>query len=87
MKITTVNKGIAELKKWDKSCCLTSYGLRQMIKNGEINCFYRGNRCLIDLDHVIDYLGFSQIAPAPVTEDVEANSCDVITPARHINRF
>lgn len=86
MKITTINKCIAELKKLDNSCCLTSYGLRQMVKNGEIHSFYRGNRCLIDLDQVINYMGFN-INPEPVVNDVKVNSCNVVTPIKHINRF
>lgn len=71
MKIRTINEAYTELQNLDSSCSLTKYGLRQLVLNGGIPSFRRGNRYLIDFDQLLEHLNFSTYSISTVQQGVD----------------
>lgn len=51
-KWRTIPKALKEMKEIDPGGAITEYGLRKMVKNGEISSIRNGKNILIDLTEV-----------------------------------
>ena len=58
-RIRTIHNAILEIKKINPDTDFTECALRELIKNGTIPSVPIGNRSLVNLDVLIDYLSFS----------------------------
>ena len=56
MKIRTLSGTIAEIKTADPDSAVTISYLRRLVRDGEIPSVMDGNRALVDVDAVIEYL-------------------------------
>ena len=56
MEIRTIDKAYDELKKRDPETAISRYLVRQIVKQGKIPCIQAGNRKLIDVDVLADYV-------------------------------
>lgn len=54
--IRTINGAVAELKKDDPGSAINTYMLRRWIATGKIKCIKSGNRYLIDMDVLKEFL-------------------------------
>jgi excisionase family DNA binding protein len=55
----TITKAVECLKAVDPGCCLTVSGLRTLVKRGEIRAVTTGNRQLVNLDELEEYLAIT----------------------------
>ena len=55
-KMRTIKQAIKEIKGSDSETALTERGLRRLIKENKIVSVAIGNRNLIDMDQLYDYL-------------------------------
>ena len=58
-RIRTIHNAILEIKKFDPETDFTECALRELIKNGTIPSVPIGNRNLVNIDLLFDYLSFS----------------------------
>lgn len=56
-RIRTIKKAYEEISKADPNTCLTEHHIRQLAINGNIPTTKAGNKYLLDLDKLIEYLG------------------------------
>lgn len=55
-KMRTIKQAIKEIKEFDSNTALTERGLRRLVKENKIVSVSIGNRNLIDMDQLYDYL-------------------------------
>ena len=55
-RMRTIDQSIAWLRENDPDCAFTKTALRQLIVTGQFPCVHIGNKYLIDLDVLIDFL-------------------------------
>ncbi len=55
-RVRTIKKAYEEIKRSDPNTCLTEHHIRQLAMNGVIPCRKAGNRYLLDLDGLLEYL-------------------------------
>lgn len=56
-RIRTIRKAYEEICNADPYTCLTEHHIRQLAINGNIPTTKAGNKYLLDLDKLIEYLG------------------------------
>ncbi len=61
-KMRTIKQAIKEIKEFDSNTALTERGLRRLIKENKIVSVSIGNRNLIDIDQLYDYLSGKNIS-------------------------
>ena len=55
-KMRTIKQAIKEIKESDRKTALTERGLRRLVEEKKIVSILIGNRNLIDMDQLYDYL-------------------------------
>lgn len=55
-RLRTIPKAIEEIKTVDPNTALTLRALRRMVNNGEVKTINIGNKHLINLDELMDFL-------------------------------
>ncbi|MBQ3045304.1 MAG: hypothetical protein IJD49_05095 [Clostridia bacterium] len=55
-KMRTIKQAIKEIKESDSNTALTERGLRRLVEENKIVSISIGNRNLIDMDQLYDYL-------------------------------
>lgn len=55
-KIRTIKQAIQTIKEQDPESCFSEYCLRQLVKSDKLKCHRAGNRYLIDMDLLEEYL-------------------------------
>lgn len=65
-RIRTIKESIRFIKDQDPESCISEWWLRQLIKSDKIKCHRAGNRYLVDMDQLEEYL-----KNPPVTEEVK----------------
>jgi len=63
-RIRTIKQSIKSIKEQDPESCISEWWLRQLIKSDKIKCHRAGNRYLLDLDYLENYL-----KNPPITEE------------------
>jgi len=56
VRMRTIKQTIEYLKLQDPDTAITEWGLRQLVKSGQLKTHRAGNRYLINLDYLIEYL-------------------------------
>ena len=64
-RMRTIDQAIAWLREADPGCAFTKTALRQLVVSGQFPCVRIGNKYLIDLDVLIDFLHGSLPETAP----------------------
>lgn len=64
-RMRTIAEAAAELKRLDPATAITPYYIRQLVLTGTIPHLQVGNKRLINLDKLLDFLG----SPAPGPEE------------------
>lgn len=67
-RMRTIQEAAAELKRIDPDTAVTPYFIRRMVLSGDIPHIQAGNKRLVNLDTLLDYLANT---PAPVPETPE----------------
>ena len=67
-RMRTIQEAAAELRRIDPHTAVTPYFIRQMVLSGTIPHVKAGNKRLVNLDTLLEYLS---CAPAPEPEPVE----------------
>ncbi|SHH87202.1 DNA-binding protein [Desulfosporosinus lacus] len=65
-KMRTIKQAIQTIKEQDPGSCFSEWWLRQLVKSGKLKCHRAGNRYLIDLDSLSQFL-----ENPPITEEVK----------------
>lgn len=55
-RIRTIEKAFDEIKQTDPNTCITKHFIKNLIIEGEIPYRKTGNRYLIDIDEVLNYM-------------------------------
>lgn len=55
-RIRTIEKAFDEIKRTDTDTCITKHFIKNLIIEGEIPYRKTGNRYLIDVDEVMNYM-------------------------------
>ena len=55
-KLRTVAETVREIRGMEENCYVTEHMLRRAIREKKIRCIESGNRKILDLDDVIEYL-------------------------------
>lgn len=55
-RMRTIKQTMKYLKEQDSETAITEWGLRQLIKSGQLRTHKAGNKNLINLDYLIEYL-------------------------------
>lgn len=55
-RMRTIKEAVAEIKALDSNTAVTVYHIRQQVLSGAIPCVNVGNKRLVNLDTVIEYL-------------------------------
>ena len=55
-RMRTIKEAVAEIKALDSNTAVTVYHIRQQVLSGIIPCVHVGNKRLVNLDTVIEYL-------------------------------
>lgn len=55
-KMRTITEAYAHLKESDPDTAITPYGLRRLVVSGKIPCIKSGNKYLLNLDLLEEYL-------------------------------
>ena|ERR1035437_7357810 len=66
-RMRTIKGAIAEIKQEDPYSCITEHFLRQLIWQGKLQPCKAGNKNLIDMDELIDFLGNHANSTPPVS--------------------
>ena len=64
----TIKECIAELKKIDSDTAISEFYIRRLCKSGEIKYLPTGNKSLVNLDNLLEFLGYKQ-QPLIATEE------------------
>lgn len=67
-RMRTIQEAAVELRRIDPNTAVTPYFIRRMVLNGTIPHVKAGNKRLVNLDTLLDYLAN---APAPDPEPME----------------
>ncbi|AFM41948.1 hypothetical protein Desaci_3040 [Desulfosporosinus acidiphilus SJ4] len=55
-RIRTIKQAVQSIKEQDPESCISEWWVRQLVKSGKLKCHMAGNRYLIDMDLLEDYL-------------------------------
>lgn len=60
-RMRTIKQAIQTIKDMDPGSCFSEWWLRQLVKSGKLKCHRAGNRYLIDMDYLDEYLKTPQV--------------------------
>jgi len=55
-RMRTIKQTLEYLKKQDNDCAITEWYLRSLLKSGKLTHYRAGNKYLINLDHLEEFL-------------------------------
>lgn len=55
-RFRTIKETVRAIKENDPDTCISEWWLRQIVKSGKLKCHRAGNRYLIDLDFLEEFL-------------------------------
>lgn len=55
-RIRTIKQAVQSIKEQDPESCISEWWLRQLVKTGKFKCHRAGNRYVIDLDRLLEFL-------------------------------
>jgi hypothetical protein len=55
-RMRTIKQAIQSMKEHDPDSCFSEWWLRQLVKTGKLKCHRAGNRYLIDIDLLEEFL-------------------------------
>lgn len=55
-RMRTIKQAIQSIKEQDPETCFSEWWLRQIVKSGKLKCHRAGNRYLIDMDFLDEFL-------------------------------
>lgn len=67
-RIRTIMQTVQCLKQQDPGSCVSEWWLRQLIKTGKLKCHKAGNKFLIDLDYLEEFLKNPPSEPSVINE-------------------
>lgn len=67
-RMRTISQTIGYIKKQDPESCLSEWYLRNLIKSGQIKVHKAGNKYLVNLDNLLNFL-----SEPPVAEEGNAD--------------
>lgn len=53
--IRTIGKAVDEIKAQDPNACISAWGLRRLVKSGQIPSAHSGNKTLVCVEDVVEY--------------------------------
>ena len=56
-RFRTIKSCLAEIQKWDKDTAVTEHFIRNLIKSEKVVYYKSGNKALVSLGSVLNYLG------------------------------
>lgn len=56
MRMRTIKEAAAELREMDEKTAITEYRLRQLVLSGAVPSFQAGNKYLLNMDLLIEYI-------------------------------
>lgn len=62
-KYRTIAKALEEIKKIDPGTCLSDYVLRKLAYEGKVSQIQSGNKTLIEIESLIDFLNGVEFTP------------------------
>lgn len=65
-KMRTIKQAIQTIKEKDPGSCFSEWWLRQLVKSGKLKCHRAGNRYLVDIDSLDEFL-----KNPPIAEEVK----------------
>lgn len=65
-RMRTIKQCIQAIKDQDPESCFSEWWLRQLVKSGKLKCHRAGNRYLIDMDFLDEFL-----KNPPITEEIK----------------
>lgn len=74
MKLRTIKQSVEFLREQDPGCALTPTAIRRKIVAGELPCIMAGNKYLLDLDKLEQYL-FAPTNPQGKVRPVNVRAC------------
>lgn len=72
--LRTMPKAIKDIQAGDPKTDLTLYGLRQMVKNGELHYIERGNRKLINMEELQSIIAYNPKNPVNAGKSTSNNN-------------
>ncbi len=78
-RMRTIQEAAAELKRIDPDTAVTPYFIRRMVLSGDIPHIQAGNKRLVNLDTLLDYLAMT--AAVPLSHETPSD-CGKIRPIR-----
>ena len=55
-RMRTIKQAVGEIKQEDPRSCVSEWYLRQLVKSGKLKCHKAGNKYLLDLDSLEEFL-------------------------------
>jgi len=55
-RMRTITQAVQQIKQDDPASCISEWWLRQLVKSDKLKCHRAGNRYLIDMDLLEEYL-------------------------------
>lgn len=55
-RMRTIKQAVQSIKESDPGSCFSEWWLRQLVKSGKLKCHRAGNRYLIDMDFLDEFL-------------------------------
>lgn len=55
-RMRTIKQTVQQIKEHDPESCFSEWWLRQLVKSGKLKCHRAGNRYLIDMDYLDEFL-------------------------------
>lgn len=55
-RMRTITQTVQQIKQNDPESCISEWYLRKIVKSGKLKCHRAGNRYLIDMDCLDEYL-------------------------------
>ncbi|HAG12062.1 MAG TPA: DNA-binding protein [Desulfotomaculum sp.] len=56
VRMRTINQAIREIKQVDPGSCVSEWWLRKLVKSGNLKSHRAGNKFLLDMDYLDEYL-------------------------------
>lgn len=60
-KYRTIKECLNEVKKCDSDTAVSEFFIRQLCKTNKIKYFNSGNKSLVNLDSLLEFLGYTEV--------------------------
>ena len=60
-RMRTIKQAIQSIREQDPGSCFSEWYLRQLVKSGKLKCHRAGNRYLVNMDYLDEFLKAPQI--------------------------